>query len=93
MPFVKSELTKRLSGSCCKTEILQQHRFFQIDKTSVLTKRLKADPNLRLLHGFKKVPGRSTFSRTFCSLARQTILREAFEKLVKRAFADRSYVT
>jgi hypothetical protein len=74
MPFVKSELAKQ---------------FFQIDKTGVLIERLRADPDLRLLCGFKKVPGRSAFSRVFCYLANQTILQEAFEKLVKRAFTDR----
>ena len=56
--------------------------YFSIDKTSDLITRLKNDPNLRLLCGFKKVPGRSSFSRAFGYLAQINTAQETLDSLV-----------
>lgn len=61
---------------------------FGIDKTSSLITRLKSDPNLRLLCGFKKVPGKATFSRAFSYLSSTKINEETLEALVTNTHKD-----
>ena len=56
--------------------------FFGLGKTSMLINTLKNDPNLRLLCGFKKVPGRSSFSRAFSYLSGTNITSEILDTLV-----------
>ena len=63
--------------------------FFKIDTNTELIWRLKVDSNLRVLCGFEKVPGKSTFSRNFTVLSETTIMKEALDKLVKEAHAGR----
>jgi transposase len=60
--------------------------FFQIESTKKLIERLRADPNLRLLCGFTKIPGKSSFSRAFSHLAGTGILPAALENLAKETF-------
>ena len=74
LPFLRSQFAK------C---------FFQIATTSNLIQRLKADPNLRLLCGFKKVPGKASFSRALKYLTEETMLSEALENLSKETFKDK----
>ena len=74
LPFLKSQLAK------C---------FFQIATTSKLIERLKADPNLRLLCGFRKVPGKASFSRVYGYLSERHIFDGALEKLAKETFKDK----
>ena len=50
LPYLRSQFAKN---------------YFQIETTTKMIERLKADPNLRLICGFEKVPGRSSFSRAF----------------------------
>ena len=69
-PFIRSMLAKI---------------FFTIDKTSSFIQRLKGDPNLRLLCGFRKVPDASTFSRVFTYLAEEGLFGPALDELVKKA--------
>jgi transposase len=69
-PFIRSMLGKS---------------FFGIEKTNGFIQRLKADPNLRLLCGFRKVPDASTFSRVFAYLAEEGIWGPALDGLVKAA--------
>ena len=56
--------------------------FFGIIKTQELINRLKTDPNLRLLCGFKTVPGKATFSRAFAYLAGTDISNKTLDSLV-----------
>ena len=63
--------------------------FFGIDKTSELIVRLKSDPNLRILCGFKKVPGKASFSRAFSCLSKTKIAQETLDTLVSDTHADR----
>jgi transposase len=63
--------------------------YFGIEKTKQLIQRLKSDPNLRLLCGFKKVPGRSSFSRYFTELSETTIMSETLDALVLQAHKDK----
>lgn len=56
--------------------------FFGIEKTRALINRLKSDPNLRLLCGFKKVPGQATFSRAFAHLSGTNTANETLDALV-----------
>ena len=63
--------------------------FFGIDKTSNLINRLKSDPNLRLLCGFKKVPGKASFSRAFGYLSSTSIVEETLDTLVVNTHKDR----
>ncbi|MDR1470479.1 MAG: hypothetical protein LBT00_14455, partial [Spirochaetaceae bacterium] len=51
-------------------------RYFGIEKVSRLIQRLKGEPNLRLLCGFAKVPGKAAFSRMFAFLSGQEGLLE-----------------
>lgn len=59
-------------------------RYFKIGQVKTLIQRLKGDPNLRLLCGFKKVPGKATFSRYFSQLAKTDILHETLDTMVKK---------
>jgi transposase len=61
---------------------------FKIEKTSDLITRLKADPNLRMLCGFKKVPGKSSFSRNYAQLAATSIMSETLDALVIQAHKE-----
>jgi hypothetical protein len=63
--------------------------FFQIETTKKLIERLCADPNLRLLCGFTKVPGKSSFSRAFNYLAEIDILSGMLEDFAKETFKDK----
>jgi hypothetical protein len=56
--------------------------FFGITTTTQLIKWLKTDSNLRLLCGFEKVPGKSTFSRNFTELSETNIMGETLDILV-----------
>jgi transposase len=69
-PFVRSVLAK------C---------FFKIDTTTQFLKQLQTDSHLRLLWGFEKVPGKSTFSCNFAALSETTIMSETLDRLVKEA--------
>jgi transposase len=57
--------------------------FFKINTNTELIRRLKSDPNLRLLCGFDMTPGKSTFSRNIGELSETSIMQEALDKLVK----------
>lgn len=71
--FIRSELAKR---------------YFHIEKTKDLIERLKNDPNLRLLCGFKKVPHKSSFSRKLALLSEQPVFENALNALVKEAHKE-----
>jgi transposase len=71
-PFVRSVLAK------C---------FFKIDTTTQFIHRLQTDSNLRMLCGFEKVPGKSTFSRNFAVLSATALMSETLEAVVKEAHA------
>jgi hypothetical protein len=64
--------------------------FFRIDTTTELIVRLKNDPNLRLLCGFKRVPGRSSFSRNFAALSGTALMSETLDTLVRDAHRGRT---
>lgn len=64
-------------------------RYFQIESTNKMIERLTADPNLRMICGFTKVPGRSTFSRAFIYLANTIALDKVLEKLTTATFKDK----
>jgi transposase len=72
-PYIRGELAKR---------------HFHIDKTKDLIERLKNDPNLRLLCGFRKVPHKSSFSRALAVLSELPIFDNALDALVKDAHKD-----
>jgi transposase len=74
-PFVRSVLAK------C---------FFKIDTTTQYIHRLQTDSNLRLLCGFERVPGKSTFSRNFAVLSGTAIMSETLDRLVKEAHAGKA---
>jgi transposase len=59
--------------------------FFGITKTSQLIQRLKGEPNLRSLCGFKKVPGKASFSRMFSYFSELNILNETLNNIVINA--------
>jgi transposase len=59
--------------------------FFGITKTSQLIQRLKGEPNLRLLCGFDKVPGKASFSRMFSCFSELNILNETLDSIVINA--------
>jgi len=71
LPFVRSQLAKN---------------YFQIPATSMLIERLKADPNLRLMCGFTKVPGQASFSRVYSYLAGINVLQKTHDSLTKETF-------
>ena len=74
LPYLRSQLAKN---------------YFQINATSKLIERLKADPNLRLLCGFKTVPSKASFSRALSYFASKDIVAEAFESVVKKTLKDK----
>jgi transposase len=57
--------------------------FFKITTTTQLIKRLKTDSTLRLLCGFDKVSGISTFSCNFTELSETNVMSETLDTLVK----------
>jgi hypothetical protein len=58
-------------------------RYFGIEKVSRLIQQLKGEPNLRLLCGFAKVPGKAAFSRMFVFLSgREGLLEKTPEGIV-----------
>ena len=59
--------------------------FFSIEKTSKLIERLKADPNLRLLCGFEKVPSKGKFSTAFSYLAGLNIQETTLTQIAAEA--------
>jgi hypothetical protein len=74
LPFLRGQLAKN---------------FFQIPTTTMLIERLKADPNLRLLCGFNKVPGQASFSRTYDYFAQANIMPEIHNELTRATFKDK----
>ena len=74
LPFLKSQLAKS---------------FFQIASTTKLIERLKADPNLRLLCGFKTVPGEASFSRIYSYFAEENIISTIHDGLTRETFKDK----
>ena len=71
LPFIRSQLAKN---------------YFQISATSMLIDRLRADPNLRLLCGFTKVPGAASFCRAYQYLASTGVLQKTHDGLTEKAF-------
>jgi hypothetical protein len=72
-PFIRSFLAKE---------------YFGIEKTSQLIRRLKGEPNLRLLCGFTDVPGKASFSRVFTFLSEQDLLEKTLDGIVAMAHKD-----
>jgi hypothetical protein len=63
-------------------------RYFKTGQVKTLIQRLKGEPNLRLLCGFDKVPGKATFSRYFSELAKMDFLHETLDTMVKKAHTN-----
>jgi IS5 family transposase len=63
--------------------------YFKIGQVKTLIQRLKGEPNLRVLCGFDRVPGKATFSRYFSELAGMNLLAETLDTLVKKEHKDR----
>jgi hypothetical protein len=74
LPYLRSQFAKN---------------YFQIETTAKLIERLKADPNLRLICGFEKVPGRSSFSSVFEYLSSIVKLDDIVGEFAKEEFKDR----
>ena len=74
LPFLRSQWAKN---------------YFQIATTAMLIERLKADPNLRLLCGFSKIPGQASFSRAYSYLAAADIQSGMLERFAKETFKDK----
>ena len=74
LPFLRSQLAKN---------------YFQIETTSKLIERLRADPNLRLICGFTAIPGRSSFSRAFSYLSEIEILQVMLEDFAIETFKNK----
>jgi len=74
LPFLRSQWAKN---------------YFQIATTTMLIERLKADPNLRLLCGFSKIPGQASFSRAYSYLAAADIQSGMLESFAKKTFKDK----
>jgi transposase len=72
-PFIRSFLAKG---------------YFGIEKTSQLIRRLKGEPNLRLLCGCTHVPGKATFSRALQFLSEQELLEKTLDGIVAMAHKD-----
>jgi transposase len=64
-------------------------RFFRIGTVKDFIQRLKGDPNLRLLCGFRKVASEATFSRRLTELSETNIMNETLDKLVTTAYKDK----
>jgi hypothetical protein len=62
--------------------------YFGIEKTSQLIRRLKGEPDLRLLCGFTDVPGKATFSRIFTCQSEQDLLEKTLDGIVAMAHKD-----
>jgi hypothetical protein len=73
-PFIRSFLAKG---------------YFGIEKTGRLIRRLKGEPNLRLLCGFTGVPGKATFFRVPAFLPEQGILEQTPDGMVSMAHKGR----
>lgn len=58
--------------------------FFRISTTDDLRKRLMADPNLRQIVGFRKVPSAATFSRRMTVLAATPLVTRALNDMATR---------
>jgi hypothetical protein len=74
LPFLRSQWAKN---------------YFQIATTTMLIERLKADPNLRLLCGFNKIPGQASFSRAYSFLAAADIQPGMLERFARETFKDK----
>jgi len=74
LPYLRSQFAKN---------------YFQIETTTKLIERLKADPNLRLICGFEKVPGRSSFSRAFEYLSLIVKLDDILGEFAKEEFKEK----
>ena len=74
LPYLRSQFAKN---------------YFQIETTTKMIERLKADPNLRLICGFEKVPGRSSFSRAFKYLSTIVKLDDILGQFAKEEFKDK----
>ena len=67
--LVNNKLIKcEFMSLCCKSTNFLNRAFFaqgyyNIPSVTLLIIKLKSDPNLRQLCGFKRVPGNSSFSR------------------------------
>jgi len=55
--------------------------FFRITTTEDLRKRLMADPNLRQIAGFRKIPSAATFSRRMATLAATPLVTRALNTM------------
>jgi hypothetical protein len=62
--------------------------YFKISSVTLLIETLKSDPNMRQLCGFRKVPGKSSFSRHLQAFSGLNILHETLDAMVKRAYKD-----
>jgi transposase len=69
-PFIRSALAKQ---------------YFGIEQTKQLILRLKTDSALRLICGFKRVPGKSSFSRYFGELSEGAIMNDTLDGMVMQA--------
>jgi IS5 family transposase len=58
---------------------------FAFPDMKTLVETLRTDPNLRQLCGFRKVPGRSTFSRRLRDFSRAEVTDEILDAMVKKA--------
>ena len=74
LPYLRSQFAKN---------------YFQIETTTKMIERLKADPNLRLICGFEKVPGRSSFSRAFEYLSSIVKFDDILGEFAKEEFKDK----
>jgi hypothetical protein len=74
LPYLRSQFAKN---------------YFQLETTTKLIERLKSDPNLRLICGFKRVPGRSSFSRSFEYLSAIIKLDDILGEFAKEEFKDK----
>jgi len=62
--------------------------YYAIPSVTSLIVRLKSDPNLRQLCGFKEVPGNSSFSRKLSAFSRIDVLPETLDGMVEKAYKD-----
>ena len=74
LPFLRSQLAKS---------------FFQIASTTKLIERLKADPNLRLLCGFTRIPGEASFSRIYSYFAEENSISAIHDRLTRETFKNK----
>lgn len=90
--FVEADSRERASGRGRPAygeraffRAFQAKSFFRMLTTADLISRLKSDSNLRAFCGFRKVPGRSTFSRYFGRLAEQEFQQELLRRMTAAA--------